>query len=75
MNRIQLFKPPPDGRITDVIRGDTPGRISYAGTTWPSRPYTSGLGITFPQGQTVRIVARKGNTLLIEPNTSQLMGA
>lgn len=46
-----------------VQNGEQRGRIRYDGTTWFARPYQTGL--TFSVGQSVSIVARQGNTLLI----------
>ena len=64
---IMPFKVPAMGLIDRPVQSDDQrGRIRYDGTTWFARPYRTGL--TFAVGQSVSIMARQGNTLLVLPN-------
>ncbi|MEO0537236.1 MAG: NfeD family protein [Cyanobacteria bacterium P01_A01_bin.123] len=65
---VTPFKVPAMGLIDRPVQSDGQrGRIRYDGTTWFAQSYR--VGLTFSIGQSVSIVARQGNTLLVLPST------
>jgi hypothetical protein len=66
---IKLFPIPLTGRVVKKIKPDRPGQVSFGSTTWKAQS-TVPLEQPIEKQQTVIIVGRQGNTLLVLPPNS-----
>jgi inner membrane protein len=55
-------------KVTQTIDPDTPGRISFRGTTWVAESY----GETFEPGERVEILRREGTRFLVTKSLTGL---
>jgi membrane protein implicated in regulation of membrane protease activity len=68
--QIELFPKAERGVIETSVSCDTRGRVKARATSWFAEFYSLDCQMTVPAGNPVRIVARRGNTLLVLPYSS-----
>lgn len=65
--QIELFKPTQEGIVEMAISSQKPGRVRVLGVSWTARPYIQDEQPTLTVGTSVKVVGRRGNTLLVRP--------
>lgn len=66
-----LFPQPEIGVVEQTISPTQSGRVRFDATSWPAQLYNSDDQITLVPDDTVDIVARQGNILLVVPGSLQ----
>jgi membrane protein implicated in regulation of membrane protease activity len=64
---VERFPYPVWGKMIDAITLNQPGRVGFEATEWNAEFDQPGYEASICPGEKVKILARKGNTLLIMP--------
>ena len=67
-NKTQIFPSPVKGIVEKEIFGNQSGSIKYDGSFWRAKLHQTDDIKNIPVGQTVSVIGREGNTLLVIPN-------
>jgi membrane protein implicated in regulation of membrane protease activity len=65
---IELLSTPRVGEVIVEIAPNRRGRVEFEATTWNAEFYQAGYQNSVFRGDKVKVLARKGNTLLIMPS-------
>ena len=63
----KLFEPAQEGIVEMAISPQQPGRVRVLGVSWAARPYIQADQPALTVGTSVKVVGRRGNTLLVRP--------
>lgn len=68
VEELEMFPNPLLGKVTMTIAPNRRGRVECGATTWSAEFYRSGYTSSILPGESVMVLARRGNTLLIMGN-------
>lgn len=65
--QTELFDPAREGIVEMAIAPQQPGRVRVMGVSWAAQPYIQIEQPALVAGISVKVVGRRGNTLLVRP--------
>jgi membrane-bound ClpP family serine protease len=66
-DRPEIFSTPTQGKVDQTITQNHPGRVECFGSCWAAQLYQADCVTALLPGQVVRVIGRKGITLLVVP--------